>query len=42
MKQKQKKLISVLIVFLFIITATTLAGCRSKTSDDISEEAAVL
>ncbi|MDD4570287.1 MAG: efflux RND transporter periplasmic adaptor subunit [Tepidanaerobacteraceae bacterium] len=41
MKQKQKKLISVLIVFLFIITATTLAGCRSKTSDDISEEAAV-
>ena len=41
MKQKQKKLISVLIVFLFIITAATLAGCRSKTSDDISEEAAV-
>ena len=40
MKLKQKKLISVMILFLFV-TATALTGCKSKTSGDIGEEALV-
>lgn len=41
MKLKQEKFMSVMLVFLFIIAAITLTGCKSNTSGDIGEEAAV-
>ncbi|HHY71139.1 MAG TPA: efflux RND transporter periplasmic adaptor subunit [Thermoanaerobacterales bacterium] len=40
MKLKQRKLLSVMFLFLFIVS-TILTGCRSKTSGDFDEEAVV-
>lgn len=41
MKLKQKMPLFTMILFLFMMTAVALTGCKSKTSGDIGEEALV-